>query len=189
MSSSSTLYEPERHPEQPYRSFMTPRSAESNDPGAAQAAQRVRRRSRISPHHHPRVLAALCYTVPVVPAWSLLARKGSKRESPFVRFHAAQALVFYGLVAAVQIALFVALVTLGGVVRDDVVASLIAVVLVVVYLAQAVVIAITWTSLMADCVRGDTRLLPVLGRVALRLERFAPRAAWARWRGRPVEDA
>jgi uncharacterized membrane protein len=117
----------------------------------------------------------------------LLAREGSRRASPFVRFHAAQSLVFQSMIAACQIVLYVVLVIVGGFVANELLATVIALLLIVVYVAQATVIVFTWSALMADCIRGDARLLPVAGPLALRLERFAPRATWARWRGRPVK--
>lgn len=201
MSSQSLPYEPDGQRAESSRRSFTPargmppvapeaaRAPANARPGAhpsAHAGSRPSARSRIqlTRPHHPRVLAALCYTVPVVPAWMLLARGGSERANPFVRFHAAQALVFQGVIAASQIILYLLLVIPGGLVTNDTLAIGLAGLLLVLYLAQAAVIAVVWSSLMADCIRGDARLLPVLGAWALRLEAFAPRALWARWRGR-----
>ncbi len=52
------------------------------------------------------------------------------------------------------------------------------------YVALAAVVAYVWTQLVADCVRGRARRLPVAGRWALRLERFAPRRFWRSLRSR-----
>jgi uncharacterized membrane protein len=186
MSSPSVPYDSEQlRQEQRFRASSSARLSS----GASLRVSGAPRRMRYTQQHHPRVLAALCYTVPVVPAWILLTRKGNQRAAPFVRFHAAQSLVFHGMVAAAQIALYVVLMIAGGFVRDDLVASAIAVGLIMVWLMQAGFFAFTWSWLMADCIRGEARLLPLVGRLALRLERFAPRRAWARWRGRPADAA
>jgi uncharacterized membrane protein len=183
MSSPSLPYGPERQRSDLPRGSFTPAS------GGRGAARGASRHARLSRQHHPRALAALCYAVPIIPAWTLLARTGSERATPFVRFHAAQSLVFHGMVAASQLVLYLLLVIPGGLVTNARLAIALALVLLILYLAQAIVIAKTWGSLMADCIRGDARLLPFAGPLALRVERFAPRAAWARLRGKPVGAA
>jgi uncharacterized membrane protein len=183
MSSPSLPYGPERQ-----RSDL-PRGSFTSASGGRDATHGASRHARLIRQHHPRALAALCYTVPIIPAWTLLARSGSQRASRFVRFHAAQSLVFHGMVAASQLVLYLLLVILGGLVTSAWLTIALAVVLLILYVAQAIVIAKTWASLMADCIRGDARLLPLAGRLALRVEGFAPRAAWARLRGKPIETA
>ncbi|MGH2517827.1 MAG: hypothetical protein ACRDHP_19445, partial [Ktedonobacterales bacterium] len=51
---------------------------------------------------HARVRAGLAYAIPFVPALVLLV---SERQHRWVRFHAAQSLVFFSLLALAQIAL------------------------------------------------------------------------------------
>jgi uncharacterized membrane protein len=183
MSSPSLPYGPEGQRSDLPRGSFTPAS------GGRDAAHGTRRHARLTRQHHPRALAALCYTVPIIPAWTLLARTGSARATPFVRFHAAQSLVFHGMVAASQIVLYLLLVIPGGMVTNARLAIALALVLLVLYVAQAIVIAKTWASLLADCIRGNVRLLRFAGPLALRVERFAPRVAWARLRGKPAGAA
>jgi uncharacterized membrane protein len=134
--------------------------------------------ARRAHRHHPRVLAALCYAVPIVPGWWQLVHE---RRNPFLRFHAAQSLVFFALVAAGQIGFYALLVLAGGLITSDRLAIAAAFTFVALYLAFAVCVTIVWLRLLASCIRGDARPLPLAGRLALRLERFAPRAAWRRW--------
>jgi uncharacterized membrane protein len=128
------------------------------------------------------VLAALCYTIPVIPAWFLLVRE---RRNPFVRFHAAQSITFYGCIAAGQVGLYLMLVSLGGVVTNDWLAIGIAGLLLLLFLALSSLIVFVWSRLVANCIRGEARLLPIAGPLALRLERFSMRgtlAALLKWR-------
>ncbi len=158
---------------------VTPAARES----PAQSSSRTHpsgasRRTRRPHNHHPRVRAALCYAVPVVPGWWLLTHE---RRNPFVRFHAAQSLVFFALVAVGQLALYLLVLLAGGFIADNHQAIVAAGVVVVLYLAFAVTVAVVWLHLLADCIRGAARPLPLAGRLAARLERFAPRASWLRW--------
>jgi uncharacterized membrane protein len=146
-----------------------------------QPGARGARRARLTRAHHPRVLAALCYAVPIVPGWVLLARE---RRNPFVRFHAAQSLVFFGLVAAGQAALYLLLVVAGVLIRNDLLAAMAALLVLILFLALASITAYGWATLLADCIRGDARPLPVAGRLAIRLERLSPGGLWRRRRGR-----
>ena len=180
MSSPSLPYDPDQ-----MRREQKPGSNASGHvtQGQLRGGSSVSRRMRSAQQHHPRVLAALCYTVPIAPAWILLARSGNNRAAPFVRFHAAQSLVFHGMVAAAQIMLYLLLMISGGLVANDLLDSAIAIVLVVLWLTQAGIATRTWSNLVADCISGHTKLLPRVGGLALRLERFSPRAAWAMvWR-------
>lgn len=134
--------------------------------------------ARHAPKHHPCVRAALCYAVPVVPGWWTLTHE---RRNPFVRFHAAQSLIFFGLVAAGQVGLYGLLVLASNFIADMKWAIGMAAAFVVLYLAFAVTVAVVWLRLLASCIRGDAHPLPLAGRLAFRLQRFAPRAAWRRW--------
>ncbi|HEX9413182.1 MAG TPA: hypothetical protein VF916_06740 [Ktedonobacterales bacterium] len=154
----------------------TPQRSDGRPPSRSASAPAGPRRA-----HHPRALAALCYTVPVVPAWVLLVRE---RRNGFVRFHAAQSLIFYSLITVAQVSLYLAILFLGGRITSDRMATATAAVVLALYVALAAVVAYVWTQLVADCVRGRARRLPVAGRWALRLERFAPRRFWRSLRSR-----
>lgn len=111
------------------------------------------------------MLAVMCYSIPlVVGAWVLWR----ERRSHFLRFHAAQALVFCALIAAGQIAIYLLLLLLGGYIQDILVASLAAVVVVGLYLALGLVALLQWLRLASECLDGQMRPLP-LG------------AGWAAW--------
>src|SRR5579871_5936970 len=97
----------------PMPTRRTPRPAPRERAAGGDAAPAARR-------HDPRALAALCYSVPVVPSCMLLLRE---RRSRFLRFHAAQALVCFALVVAVQAVLYVLLVVAGGLIANDAVAA------------------------------------------------------------------
>ena len=140
--------------------------------------RRTSRRSATRRVHHPRALAALCYTVPIVPAWLILARERSNR---ILRFHAAQAFVFHALIAAGQIAIYVLLLIMGGLIRDDFTALVAAIVAMILFLSLGITALIFWLRLVADCLCGEAHALPIAGAWAVRLERFSPRGLWARW--------
>ena len=125
----------------------------------------------------PRMLAAMCYSIPLVPGAWLLWRE---RHSRFVRFHAAQSVVFCALIAAGQIALYLLLLLMGGWIQDILVASLAAVVVVGLYLALGLVALLLWLRLVSDCLDGRTRPLPLGAGWAARLERWTARLAQRR---------
>ena len=121
------------------------------------------------PHRNPRVLAALAYVLPLLPALVLLLRE---RRNRFVRVHAAQALVFYLLVGGWQLALFFAAVGTGDVFTDlhtDVVVGL---AFVAVFVLMAVLSLLLWLRLLADAMGGQRTLFPVLSLWAERIERL-----------------
>jgi uncharacterized membrane protein len=133
--------------------------------------------------HSPRVKAALCYTVPLVPAVYLLAREERNR---FLRLHAAQSLVFHGLVGGAQLTLFLALVILGGVIQSMTGALITAAILFVLFSMLLVVVAITWAHLVADCIRGQVALLPLVGAWAVWIEALTARAVRSHPEVRPA---
>jgi uncharacterized membrane protein len=110
----------------------------------------------------------------------LLARE---RRDRFVRFHAAQSLVFFGLVAGGQLALYALLVLAGGLIASDVLAAVTGALILLGFVALGVAVVRVWLGLLADCVRGHVRPLPVAGALAARLERWTPRGTWASWCG------
>jgi uncharacterized membrane protein len=130
--------------------------------------------------HSPRVKAALCYTIPLVPALYLLARE---RYNRFLRVHAAQSLVFHALVGLAQLVLFSAVVVLGGAIQSMTGALVAAAALFALFAGLMLVVAVTWAHLLADCIRGQVALLPLVGAWALWVEAFTAREVWARPRG------
>lgn len=155
-----------------------PASAPASPAMPARSQPRTPPTGRPARRHHPRVLAALCYAVPIVPGWWQLAHE---RRNPFLRFHAAQSLVFFALVALGQLGLYALLVLAGGLITSDLLATAAAFTFVALYLAFAVSVTFVWLRLLASCIRGEARPLPLAGRLVFWLERFAPRAAWRRW--------
>lgn len=126
-----------------------------------------------------------------MPAVYLLTHE---RRDRFVRLHAAQSLVFHGLVGLAQIILFVALVVLGGAVQSMTGALVAAAVLFALFGGLLLVVAITWAQLMADCIRGRVALLPLVGQWAVWVEASAARVMGSRPRAvapapAPVSDA
>jgi uncharacterized membrane protein len=129
--------------------------------------------------HSPRVKAALCYTVPLVPALYLLTHE---RRNRFLRLHAAQSLVFHALVGLAQVLLFAVVVVLGGAITSTTGALVAAAALFAVFATLTLVVAVTWTHLVAECIRGRSALLPLVGGWALWVEACTAREVWARSR-------
>ena len=118
----------------------------------------------------PRVRAALCYALPLVPALYLLARE---RRTRFVRLHAAQALVFFAGVGLAQTLLFALVVVLGNEAAGSW-AELPVIVLLWGAMIALVLGAFTlWLRLLADAWRGRLRRRFVISGLATRLERLA----------------
>lgn len=142
-------------------------------PSGANASTHDRGRSTPRPRrYHPGVLAALCYAVPIVPGVLILWRE---RDNRFVRFHAAHSLVFFALVGVGQIGLYTVLVVAGGLIASDLVATVAAAVIVLLFVALGVGALFIWFGLLADCISGRTRPLPLAGVWAERLERITQR--------------
>ncbi|HEV2237987.1 MAG TPA: hypothetical protein VGR57_15105 [Ktedonobacterales bacterium] len=114
-----------------------------------------------------------------MPALYLLARE---RRDHLVRLHAAQSLVFHGLVGLAQMVLFVAVVLLGGAIQSTTGALVAATAIFVLFAGLLLVVAITWAHLVADCIRGRVGLLPLVGHWAEWLEALATRASAPRQR-------
>jgi hypothetical protein len=124
--------------------------------------------------------------VPLVPAVYLLTHEAHDR---FVRLHAAQALVFHALVGAAQMALFGAVILLGGLIQSMTGALIAAAVLFALFAALLIVVAITWAHLVADCIRGRVALLPLVGGWALWVEALTARDVWVQRRSRRAPPA
>ncbi|HEY7341457.1 MAG TPA: hypothetical protein VH591_11285 [Ktedonobacterales bacterium] len=128
------------------------------------SAQRGRRG-----RHNPRITAALCYAVPyVVAGWVLLR----ERRNRFVRFHAAQALIFFVTIPLIQLVLFVALVIVGNLVGIGALAFVLGLLFIGAFVAVGVGALFLWLRMLADSWAGQATVFPILGPLAHRLERL-----------------
>ena len=122
---------------------------------------------------NPRVAAALCYAVPyVVALWALLR----ERRNRYVRFHAAQALIFFVTIPLIQLMLFVAVVVVGNIVGIGALAFVLGLLFIGAFVALGVGALLLWLRMLADCWAGKATVFPILGRLAHRLERLLTEA-------------
>lgn len=89
----------------------------------------------------------------------------------FVRLHAAQSLVFFGLLALGQVALYVALVMLGQTVADPTASFALGVLFLLLFGALGLGGFGLWLLLLADALTGRLRPYPFLSRLATLVER------------------
>lgn len=143
-------------------------------PGGAARHGKPRTPTTGAGQHNPRVLAALAYALPLVPALLLLARE---RRNRFVRIHAAQALVFFCLVGLAQASVFVALVVVGSVVSNARLAIVLGLVAYGLFALIGLAGFVTWLLLLADAMAGRRRKRLVLGGLADALDRILTRRA------------
>lgn len=136
-------------------------------PAEAQGTSPRETRLDTSGRRNPRVLAALAYALPIIPALVLLARE---RRNHFVRLHAAQSLVFFTLLAFAQAALYTALVLTGAFVTDAKTAIVLGLIFYALFALLGIVSFVVWLVLLADTMSGRRRRLPVLARLADRLD-------------------
>lgn len=129
---------------------------------------------RIARRRNPRLLGALAYAMPLLPALVLLLRE---RHNRFVRAHAMLALVFFAALALAQSALFALLIVAGGLTTSLRTASALAVVFALTWLALAALSFIAWTHLVAAALAGHIASLPLLTPLARRLLRGLDRIA------------
>ena len=114
-----------------------------------------------------RMRAGLAYAIPFAPALVLLVKE---RRHRWTRFHAAQSLVFFTLLAVVQIALFAALVLLGGLIESLPAAALVGLAFYGLYLLAGIVGLVLWLRLMADAMAGRSTRFRFLSDWAMRIE-------------------
>jgi uncharacterized membrane protein len=111
--------------------------------------------------------------VPFLPALTLLLRE---RRNRFLRLHAARALAFFALLVIAQIALFTAVVAIGGLVPD----GKVAVALGLAFYALAAVLGLAafgmWLRLLADAAAGRLTPIPLLTGAAHQVEQAFSRA-------------
>jgi uncharacterized membrane protein len=138
-------------------------------PARAQRAERTM--------SNPRLRALICYVAPFVPALVLLARE---RRNSFVRLHAARALAFYAAIVVAQVALFVALVLIGGLAADGFGAVAFGLLFYGLFGLLGVAAVGIWLRLLADAAAGTLTPVPLLTAVAWRIE-----WAFARMQGLP----
>ena len=125
---------------------------------------------------NPRIVAALCYAVPFLPAVAALFGVLGKRRNRFLRTHAIQSLLFFVALAGIQITLFIAVVALGTALPVGWFGLTVALGLLFYALTIGVALAafLLWTALIRDALRGELRSWPLLTRAALLIERWAP---------------
>jgi uncharacterized membrane protein len=124
--------------------------------------------------HNPRVLAALAYALPLVPALLLLVRE---RRNRFVRIHAAQAVVFFCLVGLAQAGVFAALVVVGSVVSNARLAIALGLVAYGLFALIGLYGLATWLLLLSDAMAGRRRKRLLLSGLADGLDRVLTRRA------------
>jgi len=122
---------------------------------------------RASRRRNPRIQAACAYGVPFLSALALLARE---RRNRFVRLHAAQSLVFFVVLAVAQSALFVALVAVGGITPNLASDVLFGLIFYGIAALLGLVGLVLWLRLVADAAAGYVTSIPLLTRLAERLE-------------------
>ena len=164
--------------------FGAHRPVESPDPSIAYtqaqggvqpaqwAASEPETTHRVSEFHrgerNPRVLAALCYALPLVPAVVMLA---IERRNRYVRLHAAQALVYFVFVACVQSLLFIAMVAAGTLLPGGIVEAIVGLTFYAVFLGLGILALIWWLHLLRGAMSGSVAFMPVVSPVAVLLER------------------
>jgi uncharacterized membrane protein len=155
-----------------------PSAPPSHQTNAIDSAAHLRRQAQVTWRRQraPNVRAALAYAIPFVPAIWLLARE---RRSRFIRLHAAQSLVFFGLLALGQVALYVALVSLGQATTDSTAMLALGLLFLLLFGFLGVGGFCLWLLLLTDAMTGRLRRYPFLGRWATVIERggFRSRAA------------
>jgi uncharacterized membrane protein len=119
--------------------------------------------------HNPRVTAALCYAVPYVVAVLVLLRE---RRNRFVRFHAAQSLIFFVTISLAQLVLFIVLVVVGNIVGISALSFALGLLFIGAFVALGVGALVLWLWMLADCWAGRATAFPILGSLAHRLERL-----------------
>jgi uncharacterized membrane protein len=95
-----------------------------------------------------------------------------ERRNRFVRFHAAQSLIFFITIPLMQLALFVALVVVGNIVGIGALAFVLGLVFIGAFLALGIGALFLWLRMLADCWAGQATVFPIIGSLAHRLERL-----------------
>ena len=115
-----------------------------------------------------RTRAALSYAFPLLPGLYLLWRE---RDNRFVRLHAAQAVVFFSAVALAQIALFVAVIVLGGrLPTGGWLLTALGLLFWALFIALGLGSFVLWLRLLNECAHGRLRRRPLLAPLTTRLE-------------------
>lgn len=135
--------------------------------------------------YNPRVIAALCYAVPYVVSIAVLLRE---RRNRFVRFHAAQALIFFVTIPLIQLILFIALIILGNTVSAGSWLVALGVIFIGAFLALGIGALLFWLWMLADCWAGQATRFPIIGRLAEWLEQVLTEARREVARSRPRRE-
>ncbi|MBF6591575.1 MAG: hypothetical protein IVW57_13770 [Ktedonobacterales bacterium] len=150
-----------------------PAETPAETPTGASARLGARRGAPAPTGRRPRVRAALCYAVPIIPAATTLLREPRDR---FVRLHAARALLFFALLALAQALLLLWLVVLGNA-ADGRLAVALGLLLYAAVLALGITALTLWLRWVAASLAGHAVTPTGLGRAAARLERWSLRLA------------
>lgn len=153
--------------------------ANANTSGAEAA------RGEMPPRYNPRVVAALCYAIPYVVSVVVLLRE---RRNRFVRFHAAQSLIFFLAIPFVQLVLFAALIILGNTVASGSWLVALGIGFLVAFLALGVGALLLWLRLLADGWAGQATRFPLLTDQAYRLEQLLAEVRREVARSRPPRE-
>lgn len=127
----------------------------------------VRRTSLSLALGNPRRQALFCYALPFAPALAFLLRD---QRNAFVRLHAARALAFFGAILIAQVALFVALIVIGGVAGDGFAAVAIGLCFYGLFGVLGIMAMGMWLRLLADAAAGRFTPIPLLSAAAWRIE-------------------
>lgn len=157
------------------------RASRTRGVSMVRGAGRVGLALRIERRRNPRLLGALAYAMPLLPALVLLLRE---RHNRFVRAHAVQALVFFAALALAQVAFFALLVLAGELTTSLRAATALAIVFALAWLALVVLGFLVWTRLVAAALAGHVATLPLLTPLARHLLRGLDHVAAALGRGR-----
>jgi uncharacterized membrane protein len=98
-----------------------------------------------------------------------------ERRNRFVRFHAAQSIIFFVTIPAIQLILFVVLIVVGNTVDTGPWSVVLGVLFIGGFLALGVGAFLFWLRLLADCWAGRATAFPVIGALAHRMERLLTR--------------
>lgn len=164
---SSSGPERPRHPQHPP---IDPAENDSAPVVAVPPEQRMGDEAR--GRYNPRIIAALCYAIPYVVSIGALVRE---RRNRFVRFHAAQSIIFFVTIPAIQLILFVVLIVVGNTVDTGPWSVVLGVLFIGGFLALGIGAFLFWLRLLADCWAGRATAFPVIGALAHRMERLLTR--------------
>lgn len=164
---------PRHPPNDPAASDSTPEIAISSEGETTTPAAEPRVGDERHGRYNPRVIATLCYAIPFVVSVVALIRE---RRNRFVRFHAAQSIIFFVAIFMIQLILFAALIVVGNSVGTGAWSVVLGILFIGGFLALGIGALLFWLRLLADCWAGRATAFPVIGALAHRMERLLTRA-------------